>query len=243
MLEALGHRVTVVDDGLAALNVSGRSAFDLVLMDIQMPVMDGFEAVAAIRARERGTSLRLPIVALTAHAMTGDRERCLAADFDDYLAKPIQATSLRSTLDRVILGSPVIENEPPDLSVHFDRGAALEGLGGDEELLEEVLGLFLEDCPRLLDEIRAAVEAEDRSSLQRLTHTLGGVASNFAANEVVRVARAIENASREGRLAEAKEMIPDLEHVLRSFRWAALGPNDSPCNESERVRADLRIRV
>ena len=106
LLERQGHAVTVVGDGRAAVEVAGREDFDVALMDIQMPEMDGFEALAAIRSRERVTGHHLPVVALTAHAMEGDRDRCLASGFDDYLSKPIQAAGLRSVLDRLDVDGP-----------------------------------------------------------------------------------------------------------------------------------------
>jgi CheY-like chemotaxis protein len=101
-LERLGHRVTVANDGREAVERYRQEPFDLVLMDVQMPEMDGFEAVSAIREMERGTGLHTPIVALTAHAMSGDRERCLAAGMDGYLTKPVRLASLVAAIDEVL---------------------------------------------------------------------------------------------------------------------------------------------
>jgi len=226
MLENLGHRVTVVGDGRAAVEASGSGPFDLILMDVQMPEMDGFEATAAIRARERTSADRLPIVALTAHAMAGDRERCLAADFDDYLSKPIQAAAILGAFER--LGLLAEEIAPPaptprdDAAPAFDRRAALEGLGGDEDLLDEVLGLFLDDCPRLLAEVHAAILADDPATLGRLAHTMAGVAGNFAAADVAVAARRIEAMARAGTAADAFEFLPDLDRAVDRFRAAVL---------------------
>ena len=99
ILEKMGHRVVVVTNGREALNALDGQAFELILMDLQMPEMDGLEATAAIRAQERGTSMHIPIVALTAHAMNSDRERCLASGMDAYLSKPIRQSELQDVLD------------------------------------------------------------------------------------------------------------------------------------------------
>jgi len=106
LLRERGHRVTVVENGRDAVEEATRTAYDLVLMDLQMPEMDGLEATALIRARERSTHLRVPIVALTAHAMAGDRQRCLDAQMDDYLAKPIKAEELFEVIERVMAATP-----------------------------------------------------------------------------------------------------------------------------------------
>ena len=201
MIEDLGHHVTVVGNGRLAVEASASGRFDLVLMDVQMPELDGFEALAAIRGREllaaeaaadRGepTAPPLPIVALTAHAMTGDRARCLAAGFDDYLSKPVHAARLREILDRFLAAVPP---EPID---HFDRRSAVDAMGGDEALLDEVIRLFLDDTPRLLAQIHAAIEVGDQPALIRLGHTVAGVASNFGPNPVVTAARQVEDLAK-----------------------------------------------
>ncbi len=210
MLEKRGHSVTVAGDGRQALLEWSRATFDVVLMDVQMPEMDGFEAVAAIRKDETGTGRRLPVVALTAHAMKGDRERCLAAGFDAYVAKPIRSEILLATLAElasapVAVPAPVASPASGDRSI-FDLDAALECTGGDLPLFREVLGLFLEDCPRLLAEARTAIEASDGPALRRAAHTLKGSAGNFAAAGVVAAAERLESSGRSGSRGEVSDL-------------------------------------
>ena len=145
----------VVENGRQALAALAREAFDLVLMDVQMPELDGFETTAAIRERERGTPRHVPIVALTAHAMKGDAERCLAAGMDAYLAKPLQAAELVAALDRLA----------PDAVI--DRARLLERVGGDARALAEVARIFLADAPRRLREIRRAIDDGRRARAAR----------------------------------------------------------------------------
>ena len=236
MIENLGHRVVVVGDGRLAVQASASRRFDLVLMDVQMPEMDGFEALAAIRGRElveaeaatrRGEPIRphLPIVALTAHAMIGDRERCLNAGFDDYLSKPVHAAKLRGVFARIAPNSP---SRPGPASApcsqvaeapRFDRRVALEAMGGDEALLDGVIRLFLDDTPRLLDQIRGAIDRDDHLALGRLGHTIAGVAANLGPNAVVRAARRVEEVAKtRSNPAEAKASARDLDRAFDRFQ-------------------------
>ena len=162
-------------DGRAAVAAVEPQRPDLVLMDVQMPEMDGFAATAAIRAREaaRPGGRRLPIVALTAFAMKGDRERCLAAGMDDYLAKPIRRDQLAAVLARFAAEAPrPTEADGPGPAL--DEAAALENAGGDRELLGELLGIFLADGPGQLQALRDAVAGADPAALMRAAHTLSG---------------------------------------------------------------------
>jgi two-component system, sensor histidine kinase and response regulator len=225
MLEGLGHEVTIVGDGRAAVEASGAVDFDVILMDVQMPEMDGFEATAAIRHREEGSGGHVPIVALTAHAMAGDRERCLGSGFDDYLSKPIQSATLRAALGRLggpgasppVAGPGVV---PGDLHA-FDHATALASLGGDAVLLDEVVGLFLDDCPRLMASIRAAIGVGDAAALGRVAHTVCGVAGNFAAAAVVGPARRLQAMAKAGDLSGALAAEAELVLALDRFRIAA----------------------
>src|SRR5262249_33429794 len=150
--------------------------FDLVLMDVQMPEMDGLEATSLIRAHERGTGQHLPILAMTAHAMQGDREQCLAAGMDAYLSKPIQPVQLRqmiSTLVRKIAKSPTRTAESAispanDENVPaLDREALVELVGGDRQFLASLIKTFLAEYPTLLAAVRGAVDAGDMPALHR----------------------------------------------------------------------------
>ena len=226
MLRGMGHESTVVADGRRALEAWEAGPFDLILMDIQMPEMDGFEALAAIRARERETGGHVPIVALTAHAMKGDRERCLEAGFDDHLAKPIRSDLLGKAIEGQksrIPDDQGIDPGGPTAIEEFDREAALMALGGDEKLLSEVVGLFLDDCPRLLGAIEEAIGLADPPTLKRLAHTLGGVASTFALPSVIAAARALEAKGADGAWHGAVDDLDDLRRALDRVRPALQG--------------------
>jgi CheY-like chemotaxis protein/HPt (histidine-containing phosphotransfer) domain-containing protein len=226
MLEKHGHRVTVAGDGLQALAALARARFDLVLMDIQMPEMDGFEAVAAIRLGEQSTGSHQPVIALTAHAMKGDRDRCLAAGFDSYVPKPIRSEELLAAIDEILDPDPTGPSEgypsAADGAVAFDRERAMESTGGDESLLREVLALFFDDCPRQIELIEAAIEADDAPSMRRAAHTIKGAASNFAATRVVAASARLEAIAETGSCSLAGGDLASLVAALGHF-FQALG--------------------
>ncbi len=198
LLERRGHKVTIAVNGREALAAIERQAFDVVLMDVQMPEMGGLEATAAMRARERGRGGRVPIVAMTAHAMKGDRERCLAAGMDEYLTKPLDSKRLCLLVEEVAAGrAPARDEAMPDLS-----DQVLARVGGDRELLAEISRLFVDDAPRHLAQIRLALEARDGESLRRAAHGLKGAAANFDADGVVNAARALEEIGRTAQFDE-----------------------------------------
>jgi CheY-like chemotaxis protein len=184
LLTRRGHVVTVAANGIEALRALERKKFDVVLMDVQMPEMGGLETSAAIRADERQSGGHVPIIAMTAHAMAGDRERCLAAGMDGYLPKPIDPPALFAAIE----GETIVDAPAPAV----DRAALLERLGGDEELLRDVVRLFLADCPDRLAAIRAAIDRRDADRLRVEAHTLKGAAANLSANHVAAAARALE---------------------------------------------------
>ncbi len=164
MLERAGHVATVAENGREVLALLERGAFDVVLMDVQMPEMDGLEATAAIRERERATGGHLPIVALTAHAMKGDAERCLEAGMDAYLAKPLQPRELAAAIEGVLGGAPSPAPEPPPATPAFvDLERLLERVGGDRKALVELVRIFRADSPKQVARIRKAIEAGRRS--------------------------------------------------------------------------------
>jgi CheY-like chemotaxis protein len=180
-------------------------------MDIQMPEMDGFQATAAIRAREQNTGMHLPIIAMTANAMPGDRERCLAVVMDAYVSKPIQAEALFTALEE--LSSSAHGRAAPESSdtadgrtrVHAHRQGpdrilnCVEGLShleGDEELYREVLELFKEDAPHLMEQLQDALQASDLATVERQAHTLKSTAANIGANGVREAALEVEHSAR-----------------------------------------------
>ncbi len=199
LLTRRGHRVTIVENGKQALEALERTAFDLVLMDLQMPEMGGFEATAAIRARERKTGGHLRIVAMTAHAMSGDRQRCLAAGMDEYLSKPIDQVRLFGAVEQ----ATDVKKEP-DAAQPIDLARALERMGGDRQLFADVVRVFLEDCPERLAAIKAAVDARNADAIRRSAHALKGAASNLSANDVFEAAKTLERLGAEARLDAAE---------------------------------------
>jgi CheY-like chemotaxis protein len=199
LLSRRGHTVTVVNNGREALDALAREAFDLVLMDVQMPEMGGFEATAAIRAREQETGGHIRIVAMTAHAMNGDRERCVAAGMDGYLSKPLDPRMLFSTVEDEAPAAPAARAASPA----FDRTAALERLAGNEKMLSDVIGRFLDDCPARLNAIKAAVDAKDSDTIRREAQRLKSVASNLSASGLFDAAEILERVGAESRLDAA----------------------------------------
>jgi PAS domain S-box-containing protein len=216
LLEKWGHQVTVANNGQEALGRVMAESFDLVLMDVQMPEMDGLEATAAIRRLESATDRRLPIVAMTAHAMVGDRERCLEAGMDDYLSKPIRARELLAIIEQVIAGVSMTGDGKQEPAA-VDWAAALERLQGDRELLEELVGVIRQEAPKLLAAVRAAVERGDAPSLKLAAHTLKGSLGNFAAAKAVEAAKRLESMGKQGDLSEARSALATLEREINRF--------------------------
>ncbi|HXI27076.1 MAG TPA: response regulator [Vicinamibacterales bacterium] len=195
LLERRGHKVTIAANGREAVEAVQQRAFDVVLMDVQMPEMGGFEATAAIRANLGDREPRLPIIAMTAHAMKGDRERCLAAGMDEYLTKPLDPRLLCSVVEQIAdqRRPPAAEVTVPDVPTQV-----LARVGGDRQLLAEISRLFVDDAPRHLERIRRAIDARDAESLRRAAHGLKGAAANFDAEGVVSAARTLEEIGRTG---------------------------------------------
>jgi CheY-like chemotaxis protein len=201
--------VTVAINGREAVEALARQTFDVVLMDVQMPEMSGLEATAEIRRREASTGARTRIVAMTAHALKGDRERCLAAGMDDYLAKPIDRLELFEAVEQAAIGRPT--PPPPPSAPAFDHAAMLQRLDGDEVLMADVIRTFREDCPRQLAAVQAAVEADDAAALREAAHEMKGAAGNLVAAGVVDAARALEILGRHEALDAARAAWPRLE--------------------------------
>jgi two-component system, sensor histidine kinase and response regulator len=206
LLTKRGHSVAVAANGQEALSLLAKETFDLVLMDIQMPVMDGFQTTEAIRNSETGTRTHLPIVAMTAHAMKGDREKCLAAGMDSYVSKPISIKVLMQELDRVMLGRELekkpelaVANAPPLVNL---KKLMLQ-VDGDIDLLRSMVSLFVVEAPDSLAAIRAAVESNNAESLSRLAHALKGMVSNFSSDAVTGAALKLETIARGLDLADA----------------------------------------
>ncbi len=199
LLTRRGHRVTVVDNGRAAVDAAMARPFDLVLMDIQMPVMGGVDATAELRRRERDGAPRLRIVAMTAHAMTGDRETFLAAGMDGYVSKPVDPDVLFAVVEQEPSAEPAPADQPPIQPV-LDRETLLARVGGDTRLLGEVIQLFLEDCPRQLSLIKTAIDDGDADRIRTTAHALKGAAGNMSAKALFDSAHVVERLGATGRI-------------------------------------------
>jgi PAS domain S-box-containing protein len=219
-----GHKVVVAGNGreaVATVQQARRGAFDLILMDVQMPDMDGFETTTAIRTHELLTGGRVPIVAVTAHAMKGDRERCLAAGMDGYLSKPIQLQALRDLLQKYeAIPAPIMEVSHPqeqeecwppgDEGEPVDRDALLDRLGGDSQLLSELIEIYLNQNPSLLAAAQRALQEKNARELARVAHTIKGSAGNFLAHATVQTAERLEAFAEEGDFSRAREAMSAL---------------------------------
>ncbi len=219
LLEKHGHRVTVVSNGCEVLEILPRRSFDVILMDLQMPEMGGIEATAAIREREKKSGGHVPVIALTAHAMKGDRERCLAAGMDGYVAKPILARELLRALDEVLgAGASAPETRPAAPQEAVDLRAALEYVGGDQSLLREVASVFVHEAPAMLAEVDAAIRAGDASRLKRGAHSLKGAAGALGGKAAFETALRLEQIGSCGDLAGAEEAHQDLRRNVEQLR-------------------------
>ena len=214
LLAKLGHEAVVVEDGTNALDALADGGFDLVLMDLQMPVLDGLEATRRLRERERKsrTEEHVLVIAMTAHAMRGDRERCLAEGCDDYVAKPMRFRELAAAIERCLARSSPPPSqvarpgtEPTSAECLFDYALALDEVDGDLDLLRELAEVFLEDCPRLMEALREAFAASNPERLRRAAHALKGALANFAAHQAVSTAKRIEAMGRDGTASDQVE--------------------------------------
>jgi CheY-like chemotaxis protein/HPt (histidine-containing phosphotransfer) domain-containing protein len=226
LLEGQGHQVVLAANGREALAALNGGPFDVVLMDVQMPELDGFEATAALREREKAAGRRTPVLALTAHALKGDRERCLEAGMDGYLAKPIRSEDLFQALQDLAPPAP----EEGGRAEVFDRAAALNGVGQSEALLREIAAVFLQHSPRLLGEVRAALDQGDVARLKRAVHSLRGSAAHFAAAEAVAAARGLEAMAEANDLGGAAEAYQALEREVRRLEQALTGVASPPAS-------------
>jgi CheY-like chemotaxis protein len=227
LLEREGHSVIIAGSGQEALDAFERRQpqFDLILMDVQMPGLDGLQATQRIRESERGSGHRVPIVAMTAQAAESDRLRCLESGMDDYITKPVHVPQLMKIVESVVSGgnsmNPDAVSSEPSVEAQLqqlDESLALSRVGGDIELLKEVVELFLDDYPSTFEKIRAAVASRDATSLEHHAHSLKGSVSTFGANRAFEAAFTLEKQGRSGDLSDAPEGLLQLEQALEALR-------------------------
>jgi len=233
LLDKLGYQVDVVANGLEALAALASGPYAAVLMDCQMPEMDGYEATRTLRQREATAPLplHLPIIAMTANAMQGDREKCLAAGMDDYISKPVKSGELKTILARWTASQSLVTQElgneqaspAPVASPVFDEVAALDFVEGDRVLLEELVEIFSQQWPTILARLETAVVSNDSQAVYFAAHTLKGQVGHFGAKATVEVARGLEMMGRQGELAGAPAALDMLAHELDRLRAALAG--------------------
>ena len=217
-LEEWGLSADVANNGIEALQALTRKAYDLVLMDVQMPKLDGIQATLALRKPESGVlNPRVPVVAMTAHAMEEDRQRCLEAGMDGYLSKPIDPQALRAVVARYL---PTRLLEPVDTQV-FDQKALLRRLVGNRKAAARVLGVFLASTPGVLEEIRAALAAGNLKETARQLHLFLGSSATVGALSLWEQTRQLEDLLERGDVSALAAGLPDLEQGFQSFRAAA----------------------
>ncbi|MCA9135644.1 MAG: response regulator, partial [Planctomycetales bacterium] len=237
VLSRFGHRVTVANNGAEAVEAIENAAFDVILMDVQMPIMDGFAATKAIREKEKDTGKHIPIIAMTAHAMKGDREKCIDAGMDEYVAKPIRIGVLKEKLCAVLhpsfqsAGSDseddceamnANESNPTPQSVRqesdknqatntgddeFDLSTLRSMVAGNDELLCELLTMYLDESATLLKQIESGIETKDGETVRRAGHTLGGASRSVGAKQVSEIAQKFHDVENDGPFDQAKEWL------------------------------------
>jgi CheY-like chemotaxis protein len=227
MLERLGYRADVAGNGFEVLQALRRQTYDVVFMDVQMPEMDGMEATRHIRAEQPGAT-RPRIIAMTANAMREDREACLTAGMDDYLSKPIQVNELVLALQLCppfqkpveVESSGVPKIEPAELALEKLHGLA----NGDRLFLVEMVNIYLEDAPKLLKEVRAAIVTGNAPELRMAAHSLKSISAEFGATQLTELARELEMMGKEGEMSAAYALFIRAEQaytrvVLALEKW------------------------
>jgi signal transduction histidine kinase/DNA-binding response OmpR family regulator len=223
ILEKMGHAITVANNGAEALALVADHSFDLVLMDIQMPQMDGITATKTLRLQETTTHFHLPIIAMTAHAMKGDREHCLEAGMDGYVSKPIDSRELELAIAKAMnltrsgtgwMNTTVRQEDQSAKPVTLDLKQVLEQLGGDEKLLQEVIEIFADQAPIHTEALRRALAQGDAELVERTAHSLKGELGYLGITEVTQKARVLEELGRKHDLEQAAQVFVSFEREI-----------------------------
>jgi CheY-like chemotaxis protein len=225
LLKTRGHIVSVARDGREAVEAFGKNDFDLILMDVQMPEMDGLEASRRIREMESGTGRRTPVIAMTAHAMEGDRQRCIQAGMDSYITKPFRKETffeIVETAGSMIDDYPEKERAAEDGKDRpvIEKKTLMELTGGSAELVRELVQIYLEKLPGQIADIRESVEEGDSGKLEFSAHSLKGMSLNLSANIVARKAFELEQMGRNDELEGAEEVFQGLEKDIEILKRA-----------------------
>ena len=216
---------------MEAVKALERTPYDIVLMDVQMPEMDGLEATKIIRdPHSKVLNRNVVIIAMTAHAMKGDRERCLEVGMDDYVSKPIRPQKLLEVIERQIQKATSAETAaageseaPAEVKEVFDWAAFLERLEGDEELCRELVDLFMRDVPEQVEQLKQGLDNDDAEMVERRAHTIKGASANIGARALSEVAFEIELAGKEQELGKARLLVGKLENELERLSSVLVG--------------------
>jgi two-component system sensor histidine kinase/response regulator len=236
MLEERGHRIELAKDGREALQALEREYFDVVLMDLHMPDMDGYEATLAIRQREKKLGGHVPIIAMTANAMAGDRKKCLDAGMDDYLTKPVRYRELIGAVEQVgkrgqdgspraVRGARTVREEDDSPGEIFDA-KHFEKQNIDGDLMREMIDMFDEECGELLLQIEEAIERGDTEALHHRAHSLKGMLGNYSSRRTVKEAGKIDAVARSGDMGHAREELDVLRRTTKKLHVALLEYRD-----------------
>jgi PAS domain S-box-containing protein len=230
LLEKMGYRADAVANGLEAVNALKTVPYDLVLMDVQMPEMDGFAATKTIRDQNSGVlNHNIPIIAMTAHAMDGDRENCLKRGMDDYITKPVSPEKLSRAIQKWSLSKELPAPNPPPSDQKksefiseqknvFNKSGLLERLEGDEEFLNEIVQVYINDSVNNIILLKEALETEDAEKISRHGHTLKGASANICAGRMQQIACEIETAGNSGDLKLASILVDKIEKEYETFK-------------------------
>jgi len=214
ILQKRGHDVLLATTGKEAIEIWERESVDAILMDVQMPVMGGLEATERIRAGENGSGAQVRIIAMTAHAMKGDRERCLAAGMNEYISKPLDRQRLLSLLEEGVAVDSSSAAAAGTAAAACDCAAFVERIGGDAALAREMAQIFVGDANRLRESIQRALATRDAGELRAAAHALKGAAGNFNASAVVAAAAELEQFGKTNEMERALPTAVRLEHEL-----------------------------
>jgi two-component system, sensor histidine kinase and response regulator len=227
VLEKMGHLPVIAQNGKEAVSLATTQKFDVIFMDVQMPEMDGLAATVAIRETEKRTGTHIPIYAMTARVMKGDREECLKVGMDGYIPKPVRFGDIQRTLSNLSeeqAPQPIPIASRREIAPAWERAEALERVGGDEELLRELCQIFLGEYPKLLANLREAITMRDAEGVQRAAHSLKGEVSYLGAAIATETAKRLEDMGRARDLTHAFEELASLEKALNSLRSAIEHP-------------------
>jgi CheY-like chemotaxis protein len=221
LLGRWGHQTVLVENGLQVLEALPAATFDLIIMDVRMPVMDGYEACRKIRESETTNGGHIPIIAITAHAVKGDRERCLEAGMDEYVSKPISSDKLFDIIETLAAGKPPGipgTDQQADTLISFDKQTLIDAFDHDWDFFKEVVDLFINDYPRMMVDIRQAFKTGDTDALIRTAHSLKGMLSLFNAQVAAQKTVKLQELGKQGEFTELESEIEALSGELSMLK-------------------------